>query len=34
MIQYIAENIEIPNFDKQIINRWITDTAADYKKNW
>jgi rRNA maturation RNase YbeY len=32
MIQYIAENIEIPNFDKQIINRWITDTAADYKK--
>ncbi|MFZ4723854.1 MAG: rRNA maturation RNase YbeY [Paludibacter sp.] len=32
MIQYIAENIEIPYFDKQIINRWITDTAAEYKK--
>lgn len=32
MIQYIAENTELPVLNKQQINRWIKDTAAEYGK--
>jgi len=32
MIQYIAEDIKLPTIQKQRINRWIKETAAEYKK--
>ncbi len=32
MIQYIAENTELPALQKQRINRWIKETAAEYEK--
>ena len=32
MIQYIAENIKMPVLDKQKLNRWIKEVAADYNK--
>ena len=32
MIQYIAEEVKFPLFQKQKINRWIKDTAAGYDK--
>jgi len=32
MIQYIAEGVEFPSLQKQKINRWIKDVAADYDK--
>lgn len=32
MIQYIAENIKMPVLEKQKVNRWIKDVAADYGK--
>lgn len=32
MIQYIAEGIELPSIQKQKINRWIKETAAEYSK--
>jgi rRNA maturation RNase YbeY len=32
MIQYIAEEIELPTLEKRNINRWIKETAADYGK--
>jgi len=30
MIQYIAENVELPILQKQKTNRWIKEIAADY----
>jgi len=30
MIQYIAENVQLPTFEKQKINSWIKETAALY----
>lgn len=30
MIQYIAEDIQLPTLQKQRINRWIKDVAAGY----
>ena len=32
MIQYIAEDIKLPAIEKQKINRWIKETAAEYAK--
>jgi len=32
MIQYIAEGIELPSIQKQKINNWIKETAAEYGK--
>jgi probable rRNA maturation factor len=32
MIQYIAEEVELPVLQKQKINRWIKDTALAYGK--
>ena len=32
MIQYIAEEVELPSLQKQKINRWIKETAAGYGK--
>jgi rRNA maturation RNase YbeY len=32
MIQYIAENIKMPVIEKQKLNRWIKEIAADYGK--
>lgn len=32
MIQYIAEEVELPSLQKQKINRWIKKTAAEYGK--
>jgi len=32
MIQYIAENIKMPALEKQKVNKWIKDIAADYGK--
>jgi len=32
MIQYIAEEIELPTLEKRNINRWIKEIAADYGK--
>jgi rRNA maturation RNase YbeY len=32
MIQYIAEEVKLPVIQKQKINRWIKDTAAEYNK--
>ena len=32
MIQYIAENIELPKLEKQKLNKWIKDVAAIYNK--
>jgi len=32
MIQYIAEEVELPSLQKQKINRWIKETAAEYEK--
>jgi rRNA maturation RNase YbeY len=32
MIQYIAEEIKLPNLEKQKINRWIKETAAQYNR--
>ena len=32
MIQYIAENIKMPVLEKQKLNRWIKEVAADYNK--
>lgn len=32
MIQYIAEEIELPTLEKQNISRWIKEIAADYGK--
>jgi len=32
MIQYIAEDVKFPALQKQKINRWIKETAAEYKK--
>jgi len=32
MIQYIAEGKEMPSIQKQNINRWIKETAAEYGK--
>jgi rRNA maturation RNase YbeY len=32
MIQYIAENTDLPALQKQRINRWIKETAAEYEK--
>lgn len=32
MIQYIAEGVKLPALQKQKINRWIKETAAEYKK--
>jgi len=32
MIQYIAENIKMPVIEKQRLNRWIKEIAADYGK--
>ena len=32
MIQYIAEEIELPKLEKRIISRWIKETATQYGK--
>ena len=32
MIQYIAEEVKLPDLQKQKINRWIKDIAADYER--
>jgi len=32
MIQYIAEEVKLPDLQKQKINRWIKDVAADYER--
>ncbi|MEI7504268.1 MAG: rRNA maturation RNase YbeY [Paludibacter sp.] len=32
MIQYIAEEIELPTFEKRKISNWIKETAAEYGK--
>jgi len=32
MIQYIAEEIQLPTIQKQKINRWIKDVAAEYNR--
>ncbi|MEI8085168.1 MAG: rRNA maturation RNase YbeY [Paludibacter sp.] len=32
MIQYIAEEIELPTLEKRNISRWIKETAAEYGK--
>jgi len=32
MIQYIAEEVELPDLQKQKINRWIKETASAYGK--
>lgn len=32
MIQYIAEEIELPTLEKRNISRWIKEIAADYGK--
>src|SRR5665647_196447 len=32
MIQYIAEEIELPALEKKNISRWIKETAAEYGK--
>ncbi len=32
MIQYIAEDLKLPTLEKQKINRWIKETAAEYEK--
>ena len=32
MIQYIAEEVDMPSLPRQKINRWIKDTAAKYQK--
>jgi rRNA maturation RNase YbeY len=32
MIQYITENLKMPTIEKQKINRWIKEVAADYEK--
>ena len=32
MIQYIAEEVELPIFEKRNISRWIKETAAVYGK--
>ena len=32
MIQYIAEEIELPTLEKRSVNRWIKEVAADYGK--
>ena len=32
MIQYIAEGVKLPALQKQKINRWIKETAAEYEK--
>jgi len=32
MIQYIAEEVDLPFLQKQKINRWIKETAAEYGK--
>jgi probable rRNA maturation factor len=32
MIQYIAEDIQLPALQKQKINRWIKDVAAGYDR--
>lgn len=32
MIQYIAEGVKLPSIQKQKINRWIKETAAEYGK--
>ncbi len=33
MIQFIAEEVELPILPKQKINRWIKETAASYGKS-
>ncbi len=33
MIQYIAESVKLPVFQKQKLNRWIKETAKLYEKN-
>lgn len=32
MIQYIAEDIKMPALEKQKLNKWIKEVAADYNK--
>ena len=32
MIQYIPEGVKLPVLEKQELNRWIKDIAAEYKK--
>lgn len=32
MIQYIPEGVKLPALEKQKLNRWIKDIAAEYKK--
>jgi len=32
MIQYITEEVKLPNIQKSKVNRWIKDTAAVYNK--
>ena len=32
MIQYITENIEMPDFDPAVVNRWIKMIAAQYDR--
>lgn len=32
MIQYITENVKLPQISKQKINRWIKETASFYNK--
>lgn len=32
MIQYIAEEVKLPTIQKQKINRWIKETAAEYNR--
>ena len=32
MIQYIAENITLPQLEKQKLNKWIKNTASIYNK--
>ena len=32
MIQYLAEEVELPEFPKQKISRWIKETASAYGK--
>lgn len=32
MIQYIAEEVKLPVIQKQKINRWIKETAAEYNR--
>lgn len=32
MIQYITEEVTLPSIEKQKINRWIKETAAEYDR--